>query len=314
MATLSYKTLLNEVSEIVGEKVLKDILHYSGKNLDPKSLYGDNKESPKFGKYFTLMAIYKDASAIGSTKLRNMIPKKYSVSQESFLYNIQAAREVNFSWSESQITMPTIKVLNKKAKTIDLKGVPKKDKTGKTKVHLMMDSSDFKMKGKRSTSTKDPFWRYKENGPARRFMMVTDGRGSVKRIWGPYSPKTYDGDFLKCHQQDLSTALNKCNVVADCHFAWARPEGTINNVRFLVPYPKSNKKRKRQENNEDQDLDPLQKNYNKIVRSVRARVESPFGLMKQRFKALNGPFWEDEVQMKKLVYFAAVIENNRVRQ
>jgi len=67
-----------------------------------------------------------------------------------------------------------------------------------------MDSSDFKMKGKRSTSTKDPFWSYKENGPARRFMMVTDGRGSVKRIWGPYSPKTYDGDFLK--------AINKISL------------------------------------------------------------------------------------------------------
>jgi len=116
-------------------------------------------------------------------------------------------------------------------------------------------------------------------------MLVTDGKGSIKKIWGPYSPKTYDGDFLKCHQSELSNVIKGCNVVADCHFAYARPQGTIGNVRFLAPYAR-----------------------------ICARVESPFGLIKQRFKSLKGPFWEDDKQLHRLIYFAAAIENRIAKQ
>jgi len=55
-------------------------------------------------------------------------------------------------------------------------------------------------------------------------------------------------------------------------------------------------------------------NVKKIIRNVRARVESPFGLIKQRFKSLKGPFWEDDKQLHRLIYFAAAIENRIAKQ
>jgi len=206
---------------------------------------------------------------------------------------MKAVRKSNYRWAKAQVAMPRFNQLNKNSKTIDLVQVPKKDKTGKTKVQL---------------------WSYKANGPGSRFMLLSDGKGSIKQIWGPYSPKTYDGDFLKLRKNELSGLMKGCTAVADCHFAWARPRGTIKDVRFLVPYSKPGKKRKLPDDQQDQDLDPLQQNYNQLVRNVRARVESPFGLMKRRFTALEGPFGEDETQLKYLVHFAAVVENKRASQ
>ena len=49
--------------------------------------------------------------------------------------------------------------------------------------HLFMDSSDFRLQGKVSTSRKSDTWSYKWNSPGSRYMLI---QGAATRI--------YDGD------------------------------------------------------------------------------------------------------------------------
>jgi hypothetical protein len=58
-----------------------------------------------------------------------------------------------------------------------------------------MDSSDFPMQRRGKTSRKDPDWSYKLNRPGRRYMFLRDEKGKIRKIWGGYSPKVYDGEF-----------------------------------------------------------------------------------------------------------------------
>eukprot|EP01133_Synstelium_polycarpum_P020006 gene20006-23972_t len=94
----------------------------------------------------------------------------------------------------------------------------------------------------------------------------------------------------------MSVVLRGCTVAADCHFEYGRNKDAIPGVTFLVPYPKTKGKRE-VDGDHSAGLDDRHVNYNRIIRSVRPIVESPFGLMKRRFAALNGPFGEEEIQL-----------------
>jgi len=314
MALLSLKNLKKEVTKIVGADCLRDIIKYTKEHLLTEYLYGDKKETPQYPVYYALLAIFKDGFAIGYDALRQRIPAAFQCSKESLLHNIQLARKKLYRYSKAQIMLGSISELTKKSRTVKLDTVPTHDRTGKTRVHLWIDSTDVRMIGRRSMSKKDSMWSYKENSPARRFMVLSDGHGSIQKIWGPYSPKTYDGDFLKMNSSELSTELKGTTVVADCHFEAARHKDPIPGVRFLSPYPSKKRGGTKRVADENGDLDQLQENYNKIVRNVRARVESPFGLIKQRFKALKAPFSEDDSQLKYLVTFASHVENCHVQE
>jgi len=307
------RVLTKEVLNNFGEDSLLEIIPHARKNLQAKFLYGDKKEAKNFGVYYTLLCIYKDATAKGYDKLLTMIPTPFRSSKESILHNIRCARKMLFKWSKLKISIQSLKKLKEHSKPIILDTVPTEDKHGKIKVHMWMDSTDVRVRGKRSISKKDPYWSFKENGPGRRFMMLSDCHGFVQKIWGPYSPKTFDGDFLKTHSTELSNDLQGCTVVADCHFESARNSNLIAGSRFLVPYSEKRGRKSKHLDQPAQEMEPLRKNYNRLVRNLRARVES-FGLIKQRFKALSGPFSEDDNQLEYLVTFAAVIENANAQE
>eukprot|EP01133_Synstelium_polycarpum_P020418 gene20418-24500_t len=311
MSSLGYKRLRAKVVSCVGEDVIRAVESHADRNLDTKYLYGDKKGDARFSRYVSLLAIYKDVRGYGYDSLRKRISKSFHMSKESILHNVKAGRRSNYRWAKNHLKVPSVKTLNKDSKVIYLEQVPTADNHGRTKVNLWMDSTDVRMVGRRSMSKKHPNWSFKGNSPGRRFMMVTGGRGIIHKVWGPYSPKTYDGDFLKLRDDELSVVLRGCTVAADCHFEYGRTKDAIPGVTFLVPYPKKTKGKREVDGDHSAGLDDRHANYNRIVRSVRARVESPFGLMKRRFAALNGPFGEEEIQLKYLVNFASVVENMR---
>ena len=102
-------------------------------------------------------------------------------------------------------------------------------------------------------------------------------------------------------------------VVADGHFEWGREKGSIKGVQFLVPFsePRGCKRKLNDDKNEKKKLNDLQIHYNELVRAVHARVESPFGLLKQRFRSLEKPFPSSEKQLNNLVLFASAVENKK---
>src|SRR6185437_2624379 len=65
-------------------------------------------------------------------------------------------------------------------------------------VRMWADSSDFSIARRTEwRSKKGAYWSYKNNRPAQRYMLFSDGRGRVRILWGGYSPKLYDSNALK---------------------------------------------------------------------------------------------------------------------
>ena len=154
------------------------------------------------------------------------------------------------------------------------------------KVRLWIDSSDFSLARRKDwRSKKGGQWSYKNNRPAQRYMMFSDGLGQVRLLWGGYSPKVYDSDALKAFLKGRKR-FKKIALIGDGHFVAAAKffkkeftiiaptaeqdilDGTNKAARFSLPT-----------NAEDK--------MNEAIRHLRARVEGPFGSIKRRFECFT---------------------------
>ena len=230
MSTLTTQFLISFVGEKLGEELLKEILNFCKKNLKKEFLYRDKKEVKRFDVYSILLTLFKDLEGIGYNILLTQVKNTFHVSKESLLHNCKTIRKTIAKWAKPYLTIPPLKQLKKYCKTIDLTSVPTIEKTGLTKVHVWMDSTDFAMTGKRSMVKTDPFWSFKENSPGRQFMCAADGSGTIIKLWGLYSPKLKDGDFLKLKKEELQQDFGACTVVADGHFEWGRKQDNIKGI------------------------------------------------------------------------------------
>ncbi len=145
---------------------------------------------------------------------------------------------------------------------------------------LWMDLFDLKKEGKNKISKKSTKWSYKCNAPGLRFMVLEDARGRIQKLWGGYSPKVFDGDFLKIQQEWLDKKLKGAVVLADQHFEWGKKQ--LKKVRFITPI-----KRKKGNKKTGVGLSTLTKEeaeLNTAIHSARARVEGGIGRMVEIFK------------------------------
>lgn len=253
-----------------------------------------------------LITLYRDMHAIGyhtlMTELRNWVPCSY----HSIRHNTQRVRRLLGKWGRKQILLGTKEEWEEAATEVSLGGEVKR-------TCLWMDSTDFRLVGKSNTSRKHGSWSYKCNSPGRRYMMLCDGRGSLKKMWGGYSPKVYDGNFVEERATWFEKRLKGATVVADQHFEWGKTN--LEHVRFHTPIshpkgrPRKGEKKKRGESKLRQ-LSKKERRYNEQVHSARARVELPFGVMKKKFECLDQPWRESPAQLDRLVYFVAGVMNH----
>ena len=82
----------------------------------------------------------------------------------------------------------------------------------------MIDSTDFKLRGKNSTSVKSKNHSYKNNAPSQRYMFINDGKNRIRKYWGGYSPKMHDLDCLKILEHEFEKHLDGGVILADFHF------------------------------------------------------------------------------------------------
>jgi hypothetical protein len=91
-----------------------------------------------------------------------------------------------------------------------------------SKVCLWMDSTDFPKQKYRGCSTKEEDWSYKLNRPGRRYLVLRDGHGRIRKVWGGYSSKIYDGSLLELNREWFKENLANAGVIADQHFEWGK--------------------------------------------------------------------------------------------
>ena len=172
-----------------------------------------------------------------------------------------------------------------------------------------MDSTDVRLIGMSSVSRKFTYWSYKLNSPGRRYQCIISLDGRFLKIWGGYSPKVYDGQFVEMFKQELKNEFQGAKILADCHYKTAK--GLIKGVEFFVPY-EARRPRKRKRNDDGSNLECLTKKkqkWNQQVRQVRARVEHPFGELKQKWASLDCPFADGPEQLDCVFWIAAAVHN-----
>jgi hypothetical protein len=241
----------------------------------------------------------------------------FTLKEKSYSHNTKLIRKILVKWARKQITNEGEKSWNKHKHLL-----PKKKSLNK--VNLLMDSSDFRLSGKASTSRKDAKWSYKLNSPGQRFQLLCDARGVVQKLWGGYSPKVYDGYWLEIMACELGVQFKGARIIADTHYELGnrimKRNGHEKHVIFytLIAKPRGRKKKILEEFRNDlsyqmSGLTKAQKTWNNAIRHVRARVESPFGLIKKKWESLAKPFFENEDQHSYLVFIAVATHNYQIK-
>jgi len=150
----SYKDILNTVSKKIGRNCLEALSTYVHRK-NP-SLWGEIKRKD-FIRRSLVIALYKDLESVGYCKLRNEVHSWYPPTAKSLLNNQKKLRVICANWAKKQIRMPTVAVLRHRSQTAKLP-LEVEDTVG------WMDSTDFRLEGKRKTSRKHSSWSFKANG------------------------------------------------------------------------------------------------------------------------------------------------------
>ena len=49
-------------------------------------------------------------------------------------------------------------------------------------------------------------------------MIIKNDKGDVAKMWGGYSPKIYNGHFIKVVAAEIDKTIEGTNIIADHHF------------------------------------------------------------------------------------------------
>ena len=143
-------------------------------------------------------------------------------------------------------------------------------------------------------------------------MILRDGKGIIRRIWGGYSPKRHDGTFLSDNKEELDNSLVGGVILADNHFS--KGKKLFKNIKFYTNFSMKKSKDKHRFQGEDEDdfednIAKAQEKFNKQHQKARARIETPFGWIKTKFDTLQFPWLESEDQLDYLVQISVAIYN-----
>lgn len=294
--TISLKSIKQSTVKTIKKEPMEEILeHIKDIEID---LWG--VEQPKdYRSKNVYICIYRYIHKIGYLNLWKQISSWYKNSHESLMHNCQIILTELGKWGRSWILLGELSEWKEAAKGVR---IPK----GINPVNLWMDSSDFALKGKSKKLRKNELWSYKLNSLGNRYQFVFDANLKALAIWGGYSPKISDSQWVVSHKEELSEIFNGATIIADCGYYSSR--NTVEGVTFETPIP-GTVKVKEKTNRNYAHLTSKQNTKNKQIRNLRARVENPFGQIKNKFKSLGTTFMENSKLLDSLVIFAFAIYN-----
>lgn len=261
-------------------------------------LWGD-AQADDFVQTNVLMVLYKDLIFQGYSGVLKRLNLPTKISQSSFQHNARVIRPLFKKWAKTKIVLGDASHWNAAARRMSFPGELKN-------VTLWIDSSDFKIQCPRGAGRKNPYYSYKNHGLSRRFMMICDAKGRIRKIWGGYSPKVYDGHWLEINKDWIEENLAGASVIGDCHFAMGKR--MFNQVKFFVPHA-TPAKAKVPDGEGLVKLTKEQEKWNARVAHIRSRIERPFGWMKTTFRCLEKPWAEDPNAQDYVVWLAAAVLN-----
>jgi len=218
-----FHQMREEVEEHVSDEVINSMLSYLSK-LEI-TLWG--MEKPRnFLRDMLVTMLYKDLKNIGVVKLHEGVCYGYKVSKNSLMHNTDVIREKLYGWAKEQIVLGNKNTWNAAARNSSL-GNQVKD------TNLWIDSTDFPLAERNGMGKSSEYWSFKLNSSGQRFMTLQDAHSRVLKVWGGYSPKLYDGHFLRSHH-DFFESLSGAKVIGDNHFEMGKK--LFKNVKFYTNY------------------------------------------------------------------------------
>ncbi len=158
-------------------------------------------------------------------------------------------------------------------------------------VNLLIDSVDVRIENEKNKfRKKSDFWSWKKNGPGQRSTIIIDAKQWVRYLSDLYSPKLYDSHFLSSHKRELEEKFEGGMFAADGHYGAGRQ---FKKAKFLVPSHELADEADSDDEAQDEGVSNHQKKLNCAIRPARARVETTFGLITQKWKVLLKPWAED---------------------
>ena len=151
--------------------------------------------------------------------------------------------------------------------------------------------------GKSTTKPSDDEWSFKCHGTGQRYTFVVDGNGVPMKVWGGYSPKTYDGKFAVIMKYWFLKHLNNCYLLGDCHY-WSA-QGKMKGVKLRASMPKTVKPVNGMVKIGRETVKATSLSFQeeqKDLKDLRGNVERPFAQITSLIKALSKIFQEDEYQ------------------
>lgn len=196
------------VSNALGRRTMSIV--YKDIQLDKKQLWS-SKRKRNFVQRMIQATLYKDLTACSYNTLLLEIKSTLPMSKRSLRHNVQLVRSALREWANKVLLPTPLATLERLAKDqIVVESFQK--------VHIWVDSTEFRLSGKCSLSRKDQNWSYKVNGPGRKWLFLHDARGRVVMVHGPTSRISFCWrcpeklKFIRGHallQTIIFTALHK---------------------------------------------------------------------------------------------------------
>ena len=138
--------------------------------------------------------IYKDMEGVSYEHFTNHLSLGFHHSKRSWEHNVHLTRLLLQEWAKSTTELGSLEDWQASTHNIKIK----KRVAGTC---LWMDSSDFPLVKKKGEGRSSAYYSHKLGRRGRRYMFLRDGHGIIRRCWGGYSPKLYDGHWLEVYKE-----------------------------------------------------------------------------------------------------------------
>ena len=256
------------------------------------------KRPPDFEKIMIASTLYKDIHGLGYAELRKILRPFCKISTTSIQHNVHAVRKELKRWGESVIVPGSLKKLQRAASRTTRPDFC-------SDVTLWIDSTDFRIKGKKSVHKDKSCWSYKCKGPGRRLLTICDGKGVTQWVSPMHKPTEYDGDLLIFYARELDEKFKGCHMIGDNHFRKATD--LLKNIKLITNKAKPSHRITVNGRRVMAQLSDEETHANSVIAGVRGRIEAPYGWLKTNFESFYKPFYEDRKQHHCLIIYALAI-------
>ena len=270
------------------KRILKDVV------LDPAKLWATVRPR-NFVQGIILITLYKDLTGSSYRDVQKEVAGWAHFSNEGLQHNVQKCRLALRTWAKGVVVPQTSARLTcVAAKTNRPKGLDD--------VVLWIDSTDFRIKGKRSVHRDRTKWSQKLQSPGRRWVTICNAKGQTQWVSPCYPPTCYDGDITVAAASELDCLFPKLHMIGDNHFRKAAP--FLKSVVLHTNVAKSGRPKMVDGKKVPVTLSKEEEEWNEKISQVRGKIEAPYGWCKNTFYCLNKPFYESERQHDCVVWTA----------